>query len=30
MEELAFHGSGLKLIEIPSSVVVMGKESFYE
>jgi hypothetical protein len=28
IEEYAFHGSGLKSIDIPSSVVVLGKQSF--
>jgi hypothetical protein len=28
IEESAFERSGLKSIEIPSSVVVLGKESF--
>jgi hypothetical protein len=30
MEESAFCGSGLKSILIPSSVVILGKASFYE
>jgi hypothetical protein len=30
IEESAFYGSGLKSVEIPSSVGVLGKKNFYQ